>query len=68
MHTRTHTPPPQGGQEKPKGNSVLKGHQADQLNQADACLWKQKPLKVKKDMKLWFEDQAIYHKFYLNIT
>ena len=50
-HTHTHTHP-QGGQEKPKGNSVLKGHQADQLNQADACLWKQKPLKVKKDMKL----------------
>lgn len=42
----------QAGQEKLKGNSVLKEHAADQLNQVDACPWKQKTLKVKKDVKL----------------
>lgn len=42
----------QAGQEKLKGNSVLKEHAADQLNQVDACSWKQKTLKAKKDVKL----------------
>ena len=56
----------QDGQEKLKGNSVLKEHGTDELNQVDACPWKQKTLKVKKDMKIWFENQGIYHKFYLN--
>ena len=57
----------QAGHEKQKGNSVLKEHGADQLNQVDACPWKQITFKVKKDMKLWFENWGIYHKFYLNI-
>ena len=42
----------QDGQEKLKGNSVLKEHGTDELNQVDACPWKQKTLKVKKDMKI----------------
>ena len=42
----------QAGHEKLKGNSVLKEQGADQLNQVDACPWKQKTLKVKKDMKI----------------
>ena len=42
----------QAGQENLKGNSVFKEHGADQLNQVDVCPWKQKTLKVKKDMKL----------------
>ena len=42
----------QAGHEKLKGNSVLKEHGADQLNQVDACPWKQITFKVKKDMKL----------------
>ena len=42
----------QAGHEKLKGNSVFKEHRADQLNQVDACPWKQKTLKVKKDMKI----------------
>lgn len=56
----------QAGQEKLQGNSVLKEHAADQLNQVDACPWKQKTLKAKKDVKLWFENMGIYHNFYLN--
>ena len=42
----------QDGQEKLKGNSVLKEHGTDELNQVDACPRKQKTLKVKKDMKI----------------
>ena len=42
----------QAGHEKLKGNSVFKEHRADQLNQVDACPWKQIAFKVKKDMKL----------------